>query len=62
MSELRQGSPRNFDLTLLNAIIFRNVNHECRGIYQMGYDSITVTTSSPHVGAEIGNVDLTKPL
>ncbi len=28
----------------------------------MSYDSITVTQSSPHVGAEIGNVDLTKPL
>ena len=28
----------------------------------MTYDSITVIQSSPHVGAEIGNVDLTKPL
>jgi taurine dioxygenase len=28
----------------------------------MSYDSITVTKSTPHVGAEIGNVDLTKPL
>ena len=28
----------------------------------MSYDSITVTQSSPHVGAEIGNVDLTRPL
>ena len=28
----------------------------------MTYDSITVTQSSPHVGAEIGNVDLTRPL
>ena len=28
----------------------------------MSYDSITVTQSSPHVGAEIGNVDLCKPL
>lgn len=28
----------------------------------MSFDSITVTPSSPHVGAEIGNVDLTKPL
>ena len=28
----------------------------------MAYDSITVMKSSPHVGAEIGNVDLTRPL
>ncbi|MBT5048981.1 MAG: TauD/TfdA family dioxygenase, partial [Rhodospirillaceae bacterium] len=28
----------------------------------MTYDSITVMQSSPHVGAEIGNVDLSKPL
>lgn len=28
----------------------------------MGYDTITVTPSSPHIGAEIGNVDLTRPL
>lgn len=28
----------------------------------MTYDSITVARSTPHVGAEIGNVDLTKPL
>jgi taurine dioxygenase len=28
----------------------------------MTYDNITVTKSSPHVGAEIRNVDLTKPL
>ena len=28
----------------------------------MNYDSITVTPSTPHVGAEIGNVDLTRPL
>jgi len=28
----------------------------------MNYDSITVTPSTPHVGAEIGNVDLTGPL
>ena len=25
-------------------------------------DQITITPSSPHVGAEIGNIDLTKPL
>jgi taurine dioxygenase len=28
----------------------------------MTYETITVTPSSPHIGAEIGNVDLTKPL
>jgi taurine dioxygenase len=28
----------------------------------MEYDTITVTKLSPHVGAEIGNIDLTKPL
>jgi len=28
----------------------------------MSYESITVEPSSPHIGAEIGNVDLTKPL
>jgi taurine dioxygenase len=28
----------------------------------MSADQITVTPSSPHVGAEIGNIDLTKPL
>jgi len=28
----------------------------------MSYDSITVTRSTPHVGAEIANVDLTRPL
>ena len=28
----------------------------------MAYHSITVMQSSPHVGAEIGNVDLTQPL
>ena len=28
----------------------------------MRYETITVAKSSPHVGAEIGNVDLTKPL
>ena len=28
----------------------------------MSYDSIVVTQSSPHVGAEIDNVDLTRPL
>jgi taurine dioxygenase len=28
----------------------------------MSYDTITVTPSSPHIGAEIGNVDLTRPL
>jgi taurine dioxygenase len=28
----------------------------------MSYDSITVTPCSPHIGAEIGNVDLTRPL
>ncbi|HEX4408841.1 MAG TPA: TauD/TfdA family dioxygenase [Xanthobacteraceae bacterium] len=26
------------------------------------YDTITVTPSTPHVGAEIGNIDLTRPL
>jgi taurine dioxygenase len=28
----------------------------------MTYSSITVTPLSPHIGAEIGNIDLTKPL
>jgi taurine dioxygenase len=28
----------------------------------MTYETITATPSSPHIGAEIGNVDLTKPL
>ncbi len=28
----------------------------------MSYESITVTPVSPHIGAEIGNIDLTKPL
>ena len=28
----------------------------------MRYETITVAKSSPHIGAEIGNVDLTKPL
>lgn len=28
----------------------------------MSYQSITVTPISPHIGAEIGNLDLTKPL
>lgn len=28
----------------------------------MSYETITVTQTSPHVGAEIGNIDLTKPL
>jgi taurine dioxygenase len=28
----------------------------------MGYETITVTQWSPNVGAEIGNIDLTKPL
>lgn len=28
----------------------------------MGYSTITVSPSTPHVGAEIGNVDLTRPL
>ena len=28
----------------------------------MAYSSITVTPLSPHIGAEIGNIDLTKPL
>jgi len=28
----------------------------------MGYETITVTLTSPHVGAEIGNIDLTRPL
>ena len=28
----------------------------------MSYETITVTQSSPHVGAEIGNIDLTRPL
>ena len=28
----------------------------------MSYDTITVTPSTPHIGAEIGNIDLTKPL
>lgn len=28
----------------------------------MSYETITVTPVSPHIGAEIGNVDLTKPL
>jgi hypothetical protein len=28
----------------------------------MTYETITVTPSSPHIGAEIGNIDLTKPL
>ena len=28
----------------------------------MGYDTITVTPSTPHIGAEIGNIDLTRPL
>jgi taurine dioxygenase len=28
----------------------------------MSYDTITVTPSTPHVGAEIGNIDLTRPL
>lgn len=26
------------------------------------YDTITVTPSTPHIGAEIGNTDLTRPL
>jgi len=28
----------------------------------MAYDTITVTASTPHIGAEIGGVDLTRPL
>jgi alpha-ketoglutarate-dependent taurine dioxygenase len=28
----------------------------------MPYEAITVTPASPHIGAEIGNIDLTKPL
>src|SRR5262249_6773559 len=28
----------------------------------MNYESITVEPVSPHIGAEIGNIDLTKPL
>ena len=28
----------------------------------MSYDTITVTPSSPHIGAEIGKIDLTRPL
>ncbi len=28
----------------------------------MHYETITVTPSSPHIGAEIGNIDLTQPL
>src|SRR5258708_20120473 len=28
----------------------------------MSYEAITVPPSSPHVGAEIGNIDLTRPL
>src|SRR5258708_4617073 len=28
----------------------------------MSYEAITVTPSTPHVGAEIGNIDLTRPL
>ena len=28
----------------------------------MTYEAITVTPCSPHIGAEIGNIDLTKPL
>jgi len=28
----------------------------------MAYSSITVTPTTPHIGAEIGNIDLTKPL
>ena len=28
----------------------------------MSIDSITVTPSTPHIGAEIGNIDLTRPL
>ena len=28
----------------------------------MSYDTITVTPSTPHIGAEIGNIDLTRPL
>ena len=28
----------------------------------MSYDTMTVTPSSPHIGAEIGNIDLTRPL
>jgi len=27
-----------------------------------GYDTITVTRCTPHIGAEIGNIDLTRPL
>src|ERR1700744_1292905 len=28
----------------------------------MSYDAITVRPVSPHIGAEIGNIDLTRPL
>jgi len=28
----------------------------------MSYESITVEPVSPHIGAEIGNIDLTQPL
>src|SRR5229473_5181172 len=28
----------------------------------MTYETLTATPSSPHIGAEIGNIDLTKPL
>lgn len=28
----------------------------------MSYETITVTPTSPHIGAEIGNIDLTRPL
>ena len=28
----------------------------------MSYEAITVQPASPHIGAEIGNIDLTKPL
>jgi alpha-ketoglutarate-dependent taurine dioxygenase len=46
-----------FRFTLYASAIFTRIMSQIRE-----YDTITVTPCSPHIGAEIGNIDLTRPL
>jgi alpha-ketoglutarate-dependent taurine dioxygenase len=53
-SQLRSGQ---FRITLYTSAIRTRIMSQIRE-----YDTITVTPCSPHIGAEIGNIDLTRPL
>ncbi|MBL0421797.1 TauD/TfdA family dioxygenase [Ramlibacter sp. AW1] len=47
---------------MFTATIGAPISADSSAAYRRSYETITVTPSSPHIGAEIGGVDLTQPL